>query len=200
MAASSRDPGHIKGAAFREFTVWYERTQGSERLRSGITALPESARLHLQPDREALGILAATWYPAKVVHSLLDALLHGVSENERRAMARDAAEAVMRATLRGIYRVLFRMMATPQLWARYGHRLWSMHYDTGELDYELRDATHMISTVRDWWSHHPFICELNCAASYPIFSEMGCADVEAVQEACISRGDEHCVYAIQWRA
>lgn len=195
----SSGPGNIKGAAFREFVVWYTKEQGSERLLAAVDALPESARFHLQPRREALGILAATWYPAEVLHSLLDELLRGVPEDERLGMARGAAGVIMRSTLHGIYRVLFRLMATPELYVRFGSRLWSTHYDSGDLILELEEPTHLQATVRNWRGHHPFICQLNGAALVPIFSEMGCVDPNVNFEACVSRGDTECRYSLSWR-
>jgi len=198
--AGTDGPGNIKGAAFREFVTWYGKQRGSQRLEAAVAALPEGARSHLQPQREALGILAATWYPAEIVHALLDELLRGVPADERLEMAGAASEAIMRSTLHGIYRVLFRLMATPELYARFGNRLWSMHYDSGDLILELNEPTRLSATVRDWRGHHPFICELNCAALIPIFSEMGCVDVRVTHDACVSRHADACRYSLYWKA
>ena len=191
--------GRIKGAAFREFIAYYRATYGPEALIAVVAAMPAIHRRELDQRDAALGVLASEWYPAEVVHALLDEISRGKSEAALRALAATASGAVMRATLRGLYRKLFEWMATPERYARYGPKLWGTYYDSGEVVVEVVPGElAAISTVRNWRSHHPLICELNRGASVEIYGAMGCVDVKAERAQCVSRGDPHCRFVTRW--
>jgi hypothetical protein len=126
-------PGRIKGAAFREFVAWYEQELGRAQLLTLLRSIPDDLRreLELDPARESLGILSSRWYPADAIHALLDAIIAGIDPDRRRESIERAADAVMRATLRGVYRILFEWLATPDRYARFADRLWRSYYDSG---------------------------------------------------------------------
>jgi hypothetical protein len=63
-------------------------------------------------DRTHLGVLPSAWYSASAIHALLDAIVAGFSPEERTTFARKGAEAVLRVTLRGIYKMLFAMLVS----------------------------------------------------------------------------------------
>ncbi|HMI93826.1 MAG TPA: hypothetical protein VK509_20775 [Polyangiales bacterium] len=193
--------GRIKGAAFREFIAYYRTTYGAEGLAAVVTAMPPVHRRELDLRDAALGVLASEWYAAEVVHALLDEIARGKSEFALRELAAAASAAVMRATLRGLYRKLFEWMATPERYARYAPKLWGTYYDSGEVVVEFVPGELLAtSTTRNWRSHHPLICELNRGASVEIYTAMGCRDVICDRAQCISRGDPHCRFLTRWRA
>lgn len=199
-ALQAKGLGHIKGAAFRELLVWCGRTYGQERLVAHVQAMPRALAAELDPRKEALGVLASQWYPAELVHALLDELARGRSPAELEAFTRDASRAVMQATLRGLYRVLFEWMASPARYARYAPKLWSSYYDSGRLSiqYDEGEAT-AVSTITQWPGHHPLICDLNRGASPVIYATMGCKDARCTRVACVSRGDAECRFITTWR-
>ena len=190
--------GRIKGAAFREFVRWYGEARGAPALRDAaergrVTAL-------LDPDHPALGVVPSIWYEAEVVHRLLDAMTAGLSGTELRELADDGSAAVMRQTLRGVYRVLFNWMANPARYAKYGPRLWDAYYDSGVFSIQMASDRCAISRIRDWETHHPFICELNRGAARAIYGAMGCRGVRVERQACIDRGDAECRFCTTWDA
>jgi hypothetical protein len=200
VSAAPAALGRIKGAAFREFIAYYRATYGAAALAGAVSAMPAMLRQTLDPQDAALGLLASDWYAAEVVHALLDEISRGKSEAALKELAASASGAVMRATLTGLYRVLFGWMATPERYARYAPKLWGTYYDSGETEVELvSGGLAAISTVRNWRSHHPLICELNRGAALEIYSAMGCLDVECERELCVSRGDSHCRFVTRWR-
>jgi hypothetical protein len=192
--------GHIKGAAFREFLAWYGRTHAQDALLSHLSAMPGPLAAELDARKEALGVLASQWYPAELVHALLDEIARGRSPSELAAFTDQASAAVMQATLSGLYRVLFEWMATPARYARYAPKLWSSYYDSGQLSiqYDHGEAT-AVSTVRHWPAHHPLICDLNRGASPAIYRAMGCKDAHCTRVACVSKGDAECRFVTKWR-
>jgi hypothetical protein len=189
----------IKGAAFREFLRFYVDTQGTAQLRARAAAVPAALRSALDLDAPVLGVVASSWYPAPLVHALLDELTRGMNEGETLELAAAGSRAVMSATLRGLYRVLFQWMATPERYARYAPKLWDLYYDTGNMQVLAQtDALGAVATVRDWAAHHPFICELNRGASVAIYSAMGCSRVECDRTACVTRGQPECRFDTRW--
>lgn len=191
--------GRIKGAAFREFVAYYRATYGATALAAHVRAMPERLAQELDESDPVLGLLASQWYDAEVVHALLDEIARDKSEAALRELAAGASSAVMRATLRGLYRVLFEWMATPERYARYGPKLWSSYYDSGEMVTELMaDGRGSIALVRNWSSHHPLICELNRGASVEIYAAMGCQDVACERAQCVSFGDPECRFITRW--
>jgi hypothetical protein len=200
VAPQAQPRGHIKGAAFREFLAWYGRTQGQDALLSHLAAMPPALASELDPRKEALGVLASQWYPAEVVHALLDEIARGRSPAELEAFTNQASRAVMQATLSGLYRVLFEWMATPARYARYAPKLWSSYYDSGQLSIEFHEGeATAVSTVSRWPGHHPLICDLNRGASPAIYAAMGCKDARCTRVACVSRGDDVCRFVTTWR-
>jgi predicted hydrocarbon binding protein len=197
--APDRPAGNIKGVAFREFLVWYARAYGGDALAAAARALPAGPTGSFDPAAETLGVLASKWYPGALVHALMDELVRGRSSDERARMARDGADAVMAATLRGVYRLLFEWIANPERYARYAGKLWRSYYDSGTLEIVETGADSARSVVRQWRTHHPFICELNREASRAIYQAMGCAEVHCERESCVAEGADVCSFVTRWR-
>ena len=197
QSSSAHAPGgRIKGAAFAEFVAWFGRRHPA-RLEYAAQAVSRSSPL-LDARSPGLGIIASSWYPADVVHALLDALVRDLDAAERREIAFQGSEAVMRATLRGVYQMLFRLMATPERYARHAPRLWSAYYDSGEFRVSIERPGLAVATIRRWRSHHPFMCELNWGAASAIYRAMGCHGVETQREQCVADGGTECRFATTW--
>ena len=190
--------GQVRGAAFREFIRWYGTAVSADRLREAARALPSAHRAMLRIDDAALGVLSSTWYPAPLVHRLIDELMRDFDALTQTQLARKAAAAVMDSTLEGVYRVLFRWMATPARYAKYASRLWASYYDTGEFSVTSSTPGEATAVLRNWPSHHDFMCELNLRAATEIYKAIGCRDVETVREACIGHGDPECRFVTRW--
>ena len=200
-AAAKARLGRIKGAAFREFIAYYRTTYGAAELKAVVDAIPIARRRELDPSDPVLGVLTSEWYPAELVHALLDEIARGKSEAALRELTINASAAIMRSTLKGLYRMLFEWMATPERYAKYGPKLWSAYYDSGEVTTELMpDGLSAVSTTRNWRSHHALICELNRGAGLAIYDAMGCVDVSNERAQCVSRGDPHCRFITRWRS
>jgi hypothetical protein len=190
--------GRIKGAAVREFLIWYAAKNGEAALGDGALRVDPEWRASLDPERPALGVLASEWYPAELVHALLDALTGQLSRDQRSEMATEAARAIMNRMLRGIYKTLFQLMATPSRYQRFGPKLWDAYYDSGAFRIDMPDDNTAICTVSKWNAHHPFICDLNCAGALPVYELMGCKSVRVIRTECVSLGGSRCEYVTNW--
>lgn len=190
--------GRIKGAAFREFLIWYGTRYGEAALGEGANRVDPEWRPSLDPERSALGVLASEWYPAPLVHTLLDGLTAHLSRDQRAEVAAEAARAIMNRMLRGIYKTLFQLMATPARYQRFGPKLWDAYYDSGTFRIEMPDDKTAVCTVSKWSAHHPFICDLNCAAAVPVYEMMGCVSVRVLRTECVSLGSARCEFVTNW--
>jgi hypothetical protein len=188
----------IKGAALREFLGWYASARSEEELRAVIGSLPEPARSRFDPALPALGVLASTWYPTEAIHALLDRMTAGMSRAEREAFAVEGASVVMRNTLRGLYKALFRVIATPDRYPRMASRVWSQYYRSGDFKVENQGSGSSRSYIRAWTSHHPVLCDMNGAAAQVIYETMGCQGVAVTRVSCVDGGGPECSFVVRW--
>lgn len=197
---SGGEPGRIKGAAFREFVAFYEQELGRARLLALVERIPSAQRqaLDLAADRESLGILSSRWYEAASIHALLDAILAGLDPDHRRESIHRAADAVMQGTLRGVYRVLFEWLATPDRYARFADRLWRSYYDSGDMHVVQETPERAVCTIRAWASHSAQLCDMNAAAAGSIYRAMGCTDVVVARSHCVAQGASECRFVTTW--
>lgn len=189
----------VKGGAIREFLLWYEKRHGRMHHRAILERIDDAARLDLDADRPALGILASTWYPSAVLFPILDELSRGLSPTERTALAAEGTRAVVRVATKGIYQTLFRTVASPRLYARYIQRAWSFLHSTGKRTIELREEGLALSTVAEWPGHHPMLCEITTETMRCLFEAMGCTDVSVDRIACVSDGSRDCRAWVRYR-
>jgi hypothetical protein len=188
----------IKGAALREFLGWYAGARSEEELRAVINGLPAQARACFDPALPALGVLASTWYPMEAIHALLDRMTAGMTRGEREAFAVEGASVVMRNTLTGLYKALFRVIATPDRYPRMASKVWSQYYRSGEFRVENLAPGSARSSIRDWSSHHPVLCDMNGAAAQVIYETMGCQGVGVTRIECAGAGGAACSFMVRW--
>jgi len=188
----------------REFVSFCQEHDDSARIVRALTGLQQAYPLAVDPTRAGGGFVASRWYPAELVHVMVDELIAGRGPAEQKALAEHAASVIMGRTLRGVYRLLFSTFATPELYARHAGKLWALHYDNGavEIENNAREGLQSVAHLRvvRWISHHPFICLLNGAATKPIYEAMGCRDVGYQRIACVLNGNPHCALLVHWSA
>jgi hypothetical protein len=190
--------GKIKGVAFGEFLTWYDRTYPNGTVASAVREVEARFDDGLDAERAGFGVLASRWYAAELVHDLLDRLTSGRSVGELDRMALDAANFIMGRTIKGVYRTMFSMFVTPERYVKYIGKLWAMHYDTGELVVRAQEPNVHRVTYSEWAGHHPFICRMNMASGYSIYSAMGCKDVTCQRMRCVSDGAADCESMVRW--
>jgi hypothetical protein len=189
---------HVKGAALREFLSWYTVHRQRAPLDGAIAALPAGERAGLVPGAEALGVVPSTWYPSRVTHVLLDAICNEMPTAARGRMVKEATEHVVDRMIRGVYAVLFRMVATPDRYAGQIQRVWGQLHDTGERRVQLQGGCEAESVTRGWAGHHELLCEVASETMGQVFERMGCGDVLVRRTACVARGDADCRTHLRW--
>lgn len=143
-------------------------------------------------------VLASKWYEAAIIHRLLEALTSGMTPAEQAELARDGARAVMDATLRGVYRLLFRTMMSPSRYATHAQTLWDRYYDTGRMAKRTLGPSAHATEISAWAGHHPLLCDLHVESARYIYAAMGCRDVRVTRTGCVSRGAALCSFEVRW--
>jgi hypothetical protein len=191
--------GLIKGAAFLEFVAWWEQVHEEGDVQRVLEELSsgEAAPFVVQSGR-ALGLRSEAWYPAGVVHHIIDRLLVGFTPEQQGSAAVEAAQAIIEASLRGAMGVVVKMLGSPARYPWFAQRMWNMHYDTGEIWVDQRGPWEHVIRRRAWKGHHPFICRVTKAAAVPIYEALGCSEVEFEPRACVSDGDPQCENVVRW--
>jgi hypothetical protein len=190
--------GRIKGAAFREFLLWYEIRFAASALATALEGIAPRFRVMLDPDKPAFGVKRGDWYPAAMVHALINGLLDGMSPEERSTLARESGELVTQQTIEGAFRSLFQLIATPERCARHAQRMWRAYYESGTSTVTRVSDTCYTQRVTGWAEHHPFICEMHVAAAVVLYRAMGCQGVRARRIACVSAGATACTSEVTW--
>lgn len=199
MTTGQDSLGHIKGTAALEFLVWYREEYGRDRMAAVLDRLKPADRSTFDLQRDTLGLVPSMWYPAALVHRALDEVVRGLSLDQAEHLARRAGKAMADAKLRGLQRVLFSLIVTPEKYCKFVQRAWDLNYDNGTVEQRILSPTCHEGLVSGWRSHHPVLCDLHGELKVELYRRMGCKDIREGHRRCISRGDTVCGSTITWR-
>ena len=188
----------IKGGPIRELLLWYEGRYGRDYVPSVIARLDPVHALSVSENKLTLGLVPSVWYPAPIVHAILDALAERHSPEELHEIVRESNAFVVRRMTKGLYQFLFRMVGSPELYAKHIQRAWNMLHSTGRREIVLGDGV-AESTIDDWAGHHPWLCEVASQTMRAVFEAMGCREVRVERVACVSKGDPRCKSLLRYR-
>ncbi len=172
--------------------IWCEGRYGTQHHAKFLACVVPEAQTQLDSSKPALGILASTWYPPTVLFPILDVVSDGLSRAEQAKLALDGTDTVVRILMRGLYQTLFRMVASPSLYAKYIQRAWNILHTTGRREIVIEREGLAVSTVSDWPGHHPLLCEITTATMKAVFEAMGCIHVSLERVSCVSDGTHEC--------
>ena len=174
----------IRGFVCRAFVQYAQATRGeilsAERFLGCTHPLPEPG---LDPDLDGLGFLPSRWYPADLVHEVIDIATSGLSTAEMHELAGGAGRNVFHQQITGLQRAIFSLLATPARMAKHSTRAWLHNFSSGRLEYETREGMQR-STYHDWVEHHPLLCRGLMTGRLEAFKAMGLEDVRIKIERC----------------
>lgn len=199
MTLRAPDSGKTKGMAFAGTIRWFEQSFGRDKLLAAVAAIDAEWRERFDERHATLGILEGSWYPEAQRNAFFTAITADAPLLRRQSMARSCSEALMKRSLRGLHRVVFQVMATPERFVQRGQRMWDVHHDAGQLRLKLLSSNSLEAATVDWPGHHQFGCMLNHYSAALILAEMGCADISD-RRVCISEGGKECLGVYYWRA
>ncbi len=189
----------MKGSALAYWVDWYAEHHDPEKLMEIVARLPAPARGELDPSDPRLGLIPTAWYPAAAVGRILDGVTEGMSAAERARLIEESTAAGVDQGIRGIFRLAFELLATPERYAKHIQRFWNQLHDTGTRSVTIVGPGEAISLIEDWPGHHPILCAVTMETMAAIFRKMGLSDVEVLRVECVSRHDERCKAILRWR-
>jgi hypothetical protein len=191
---------HVKGSGLHALFDWYLRQHGRPELLRLVEDLPPEARRRFDPRDERLGVLASNWYPAPLVHDLLERITAGLSPEARAAVAWEMGQIAAEVALTGLYRLLFQAMMSPERYARHVQKMFSRYFDDGVIVKTPRGPCLHHTSIHDWGGHHPLLCAMCVSSSVYVYTALGCRDVRTRSLGCVAAGAEFCAYEIEWAA
>jgi hypothetical protein len=192
------DEPKIKGAAIREMLLWHDQRYGHAETVALTVRIPPHLMSILDTTQPAFGVLGASWYPRSVTHPMLDEIVE-IRGNEGRELASAVNRDVVPRMIRGVYRMIFRTVATPELYARHIHRVWRRLHTTGDRSMTIREPGEALSIVENWPGHHPFLCWTTIYTMAYVFEAMGYAHWSVERIACVAHGAPRCETVIRYR-
>lgn len=187
----------MKGAMVAEYFRWYASHYDASAVRELVRTHPECLAAGLVAERPAFGVVPSEWYSATVLHKLIDVALAPMSEAERAQFIERSTAAVSAQLIRGLYSVLFALVATPERYSRHIQRAWNQLHDTGEREVSL-GADHAVSIIRRWPGHHPALCSMVHATTRALFARMLDRAVTLERARCVSEGHPDCASILRW--
>lgn len=180
-----------------EYLRWYASHYDAHDVRELVRTHRGCIEAGLVADRAAFGVVPGEWYPAQVFHPLLDVALDTMTPDEREQFIERSTDAVSAQLIRGLYSVLFALVATPERYSRHIQRAWNQLHDTGEREVIL-GPNHAVSTIRNWPAHHPVLCSMVHATTRALFSRMLDRRVQSERVRCVSEGHPDCASVLRW--
>jgi len=190
--------GRIKGTAMRAGLLWFAESYGEALLaRVPAQASPELRSL-LRVGDPAFGIMASAWYETSLMGELLDLLDRVAAPEDSREFASRLAAAVARDNVNGVYRALFRLIASPPLLEANAQRVWGTYIDEGTLTVRVLAPGSFEGRVRGWSHHHQTVCLLLRPFIEHLLRNIGYSACVVERTQCVDKGDGQCLYVGNW--
>ncbi len=190
----------MKGAMLAEYLRWYATRHDSERLAQLIGDSAVCIAAGLTVETPVFGIVSSVWYPAPAFHAVLEAATWGMNDEEKNRLVVEGTEVVTEKMFRGMYEVLFRLLATPERYSTHIQRAWNQLHTSGARELRITKPGEALSFVRSWPAHHPLLCAMVHETTRAVFSRMGIGKVVVRREQCVSKGHHECVARVHWSA
>jgi serine/threonine protein kinase len=194
IRAAAPVPGRVKGTAIRAGLVWYGQRFGSESLGAIYERATPELKAILSPREHAFGIMASSWYDTTLVAELLDAMLSVAQPEDLEAYLNLITQAIAKDNVGGIYRTLFKLVASPPLLEANSQRIWRTYTDEGVLTARVPERGHMQFEIRGWRKHQPLLCRTVGFMIQNTLREVGYTALIVDRTQCVSEGGSQCEF------
>jgi hypothetical protein len=189
----------IKGAVIRDFIEWYGAQRGADDVRRLGQRLPPDLQAMIDLDDHGFKLLGSSWYPARLVHAILDAHAMERTPEEMARFLHDANRGFIKTgAAKSVYRFFLRKLVTPEMYALCVPRFWKQWHSTGERRVKIIGRGLAESFVFNWAGHHPHLCTMTIETMCAVFETMGCKNVSWDRVECVSKGAPHCKTIVTW--
>ena len=195
VVGDDSDLGNLKGAMAVGFLHWLREQKGEDAVGRAVDRLGEDEKSLYALDRPDLGMLPSSWYPARQLHSMLEACIAEFRPEEMDEVARSAGDAIIANVMTGLQKGLFALLMNPDRYAKYIQRIWRQNSDTGTVEITSSPGQHH-SRISGWKGHHPLLCKMVVYGKLRIYRTMGCQDPQVQVLGCDpARG---CESTVRW--
>jgi hypothetical protein len=140
--------------------------------------------------------MASGWYDTPLVGELLDVLERVAMPTDPTEFCARVGEALARDNVHGVYRALFRLIASPTLIEANAHRVWQTYVDEGSLTVRL--GPHGFDArIRGWSRHHSTVCRTMQPTIEHVLRAVGYKSVSVARMRCVARGDGVCEFEVR---
>jgi serine/threonine protein kinase len=190
--------GRIKGTAVRAGLLWFGEAYGESLLARVYNHATPELRALLRPGDLAFGIMASAWYEIGLMGELLDLVERVACPEDPREFASRLAGAVARDNVNGVYRALFRLIASPPLLEANAQRVWSTYIDEGTLTVRVLAPGSFEGRVRGWSHHHGTVCLMLRPFVEHLLRNIGYSACVVERTQCVDNGDGQCLFVGNW--
>jgi hypothetical protein len=190
--------GRVKGTAIRAGLLWYAETYGEALLGRVLDHASPELRSLLRPGDPAFGIVASSWYETALIGELLDVLDRIASPEDSREMAARLAAAVARDNVSGVYRALFRLIASPTLLEANAQRVWSTYVDEGTMSVRVPVPGSFDARIRGWTHHNSTVCRMLRPFMEHMLRGIGYQALVVERVQCVEDGGGQCLFHGTW--
>jgi hypothetical protein len=190
--------GRIKGTAIRAGVAWFGETYGEVALERVVDLASPELRALLRPGDPVFGLIASGWYDTLIIGELLELVERVAAPADSPAFLSRVAEAIARDNVGGVYRALFRLVASPPLLEANAQRVWHTYIDEGTMSVSLGAPGCFEARVRGWSRHHPAVCRMLRAMLESLLRAVGYTALTVERTQCVGFGDVCCVFEGSW--
>ena len=192
--------GRIKGAAVRAALVWFSETYGDAACAQVLERASIELQSMLRPGDNAYGVIASTWYETTLVGELLEIVESVVADDDVEEYRSRMAGAVAKDNVGGVYRSLFRLVATPPLLEANAQRVWGTYCNEGAFVVRVVRPGAFEARLRGWSAHHAALCALGSHLLEQFLRTIGYNGLVVERTQCVSNEDGQCVWEGTWLA
>ncbi len=190
--------GRLKGTAVRAGLLWYAESYGEPLLAKVFDQASPELRSVLRAGDPAFGIMASAWYETALMGELLDLLDRVAAPEDSAEFSSRLAAAVARDNVNGVYRALFRLIASPPLLEANAQRVWGTYIDEGTLTVRVLAPGSFEGRVRGWSHHHATVCEMLRPFVEHLLRSIGYSALVVERTQCVDNGDGQCLFFGTW--
>jgi serine/threonine protein kinase len=190
--------GRIKGTAIRAGVAWFGDTYGDMALERVVDLASPELRAQLRPGDPVFGLIASGWYDTLLIGELLELVEQVAAPADTQAFGSRVAEAIARDNVGGVYRALFRLVASPPLLEANAQRVWRTYIDEGTMSVSLGAPGTFEARVRGWSRHHLAVCRMLRAMLESLLRAVGYTALVVERTQCVGNGDTCCAFEGTW--
>lgn len=188
----------VKGAAVRAALRWVTTTYGPTTAQAIYDGSSPALRALLTPGLSTFGVVSTAWYDVALVGELLDVIRRATQAKRLVDHDSQMADAVAADNVDGVYRSLFRLIATRSLLLAHADRVYTHYFNSGHLDVASAREGEFVLTNHGAKVHHPSLCLITSQVLEKILLRVGYKGATLERIRCRGTGQGDCVFEVDY--